>query len=377
MGKTIENNGLENFTGWPGEGVAEEDFFAEVEETSEEDIQEEVESKTEPKPEEEEEEGQKPEDFFAQVEEEEDIQEEEEEEESTVSTTSISTLNFLKEKGFVDYELEEGEELTDELAEELIEDSIEERANEKLKSLPEKAQDIIRFALKGGNVEDYLKVVGRSVNTGINKDLDLEEESNQELVVRQTLRDAGEDEETIEAQIDFLKDSGRLQAYSEKKFEKWVANNQKAEAQLAKQVEQNRKAEKEAIKKAKEDLSVFIEKNPEVKGLKFTAEDKKILPSYVNDKSIKLQNGAQITQMQKELFYDIPQNKEAYIQLAMLMKNRNKDGTFNFKSIIKDTTTKVVKGVRENVRRSKTSIPGKSAGSKSTSKTTALADLFK
>lgn len=380
METNSENKSLEDFSGWPGEPTSDVDFFAEVEE-------EEIEEDTKPKVKEEEEETpstttktkkkkeeeEEPEDFFAQASEEE---EDEEEEEAAVEINNISTLNYLKEKNIVDFELEEGEELTEELAEEIIEESIEERANEKLKSLPQKAQDIIKFALKGGDVEDYLKVVGRSVNSKITKDLDIEDEANQELVLRQSLEASGEDEETIEAQIDFYKDAGKLKSIAEKKYNKWLSDNEKSEEELVKKFEEQKKAEKLAVQKAKETYAEFISENPEVNGLKFTREDKKTLPSYVAERTVKLSNGTYITQMQKELFNDIPQNKEAYMQLATLMKNRNKDGTFNFKSIMKDTQTKVVKKVREDVRRSKTNIPDKSAGSKRTSKTTRLADLF-
>ena len=94
----------------------------------------------------------------------------------------------------------------------------------------------------------------------------------------------------------------------------------------------------------------------------------------MNDKTIKLQNGASISEMQKELFYDLPKNKEAFMQLAVLLKNRNEDGTFNFERIEKQTKSKLAREVKASIRRSKTSIPTSVSNKKSSVK--ALADYF-
>ena len=110
-------------------------------------------------------------------------------------------------------------------------------------------------------------------------------------------------------------------------------------------------------------------------GVSFSKEDKKELPSYMNDRTVKLQNGTVITQMQKELFYDLPRNEKALIQLATLLKNRNDDGTFNFDSIVKSTKTKVTQEVRQEIRRNKSSIPG-SLTSKSNEANKSLAEYF-
>jgi hypothetical protein len=95
----------------------------------------------------------------------------------------------------------------------------------------------------------------------------------------------------------------------------------------------------------------------------------------MNDKTVKLQNGTTITQMQKELFYDLPKNEKALIQLATLLKNRNEDGSFNFDSIVKSTKTKVVQEVRQELRRNKSSILGNST-TQSKQSDKSLADYF-
>ena len=78
----------------------------------------------------------------------------------------------------------------------------------------------------------------------------------------------------------------------------------------------------------------------------------------MNDRAVALQNGAEITEMQKELFYELPKNETAMIQLAILLRNRNEDGTFNFESIINKTKTKLTKDIKDNVRRGNSGLPG-------------------
>lgn len=394
------DNNLDTFNGWD-EVSDETDFFKEIEDdttssTSSTDVgnvldQVNDDSTTSEEQDEESQEDDKNKDpdLFSQEEntetDDEDFESEEDEEESEEDTEtqsqSISTLTFLKDRGIVEYELEEGEELTDEKAEELIEDKFDEAVDNAIKetfdSLPEVVKQLNKFAINGGDVNEFFsKLLQTNTSSSIKPDIDLENESNQELVVREMLKAEGNDTEEIEAQISYYKDSGKLKVFSEKKLQKWNINRNKAIADLAKQKEDARKQEQIDIRESKRETSTFLSKNEEIQGLKFTKDDKKNLPTYINDKTVKLQNGNSITQMQKELFYDIPKNKEAYMQLATLLRNRNEDGTFNFESIIKNTKTQVTTEVRKNVRRSsKTSIPGKSGKTKRL-KQRKLADYF-
>lgn len=303
---------------------------------------------------------------------------EEDEEQEQVGTT-IGTLNFLKEKGLVDFELEDGQELTEELAEELIEDKFEENVEstvkELMKDLPLEVQQLNQYILKGGNFSTFIASVAKAGSPAISGNLDLEQEGDQETVVRETLKDEGYDNEYIEAQTKFLKDSGMLKSTSEKMYGKKKKKEEAIQAQLVQQQEDAKIAQKEALKKAKQSVTTYLSDNTEIGALTVNREDKKQLPSYMNDKNVKLQNGAVITELEKDLFYDLRQNEEAYMQLALLMRNRNEDGTFNFESIVKDAKTKVAKEVKDNVRRSKNGTPNKSKGTKP-KRNLSLAEIF-
>ena len=160
-----------------------------------------------------------------------------------------------------------------------------------------------------------------------------------------------------------------------KKYAKLKEEKDAQKAALVEQQEQAQIAQKEALKKAKKSVSSFLTENDEIGELAINKEDKRKLPSYMNDKNVKLQNGAVITELEKDLFYDLRQNEEAYMQLALMMRNRNQDGTFNFESIIRDAKTKVAQKVKDDVRRSKSGTPNKSKSTKP-KRNLSLADIF-
>lgn len=369
-----------NFDSWDETGTSE-DFFKELDnetpadETSAEEV---IKKLTE-----EEDENQNPlqeqeKSLFDEEDEEDTDSGEDRENEEVEVGQNIAVLTTLKSKGFLDYELGEDEELTEELAEELIEDkfeeTIEERIAEKLGSLPEDVQQVVQYVLKGGSLNDFLRQVSQTDTGSINEDLDMTSEDNQKLVVRELLLQEDFDEDTIEAQLDLLKDTGKLKTFAEKKFNKWLSENRSNRTALLEQQEQRKKEIKETIRESKRKVAETLNTVDEIGGLEASKEDKKVLPSYINDRNVKLQNGAEISEMQKELYYELPKNEKAMIQLAILLRNRNTDGTFNFDNIANKIKTNITKDLKQNLRRNKTSIP--KSGDKRSSDGKSLADYF-
>lgn len=382
----IENSSLDGFGGW-GNTSEEVDFFSQSQEIGNEQGIDAESVLAEITKDDEVIENKNPaapvinneQDLFSEVAVNEDGHEEEEDDEKNVSVDSpnIYVLNKLKEKGFVNFELEEGEELTDELAEELIAEGFDENVDNKVKELITDLSDdkkqAVQFLLKGGNLSDLISAYSTSDSIDIN--VDLEKEENQISTLKKLLSLEDKDSEEIETEIEFLKDSGKLKLITEKKFNKYKAEfdtNQKA---ILQSQDDAREKEKIAIKESKTKVTNFLNTNNEVSGIKFSIADKKELPSYMSEKTVKLTNGTKITQMQADIFYNIPKNEVALIQLATLLKNRNEDGSLNFDSITKSTQTNVTKEVRNNVRREKSSIPGSSI-SKSNRSDKSLSDYF-
>ena len=350
---------LDDFGGW-GDMSPEVDFFAEEPVKKKEDIVEDAidDKKVEDKVEVTEED-----DLFKSTSTNDNTTADTKKEEVTELTDNVFVLNKLKEKGFIEYELEEGQELTEELAEELLEDKFDESVDNKVKELlselPEEGKEMIQYLLKGGTVNDYLDYLGN--DAGIDLEIDLEDENNQISTLTKLLRLEDKDEEDIETEIEFLKDSGKLKNAVEKRFGKYKTQIEDNKKEIYKEQQVAIENEKRNIKEAKNKVAEFVTNNAEVNGITFTKEDKRQLPSYMNDKNVKLTNGTFITQMQKELFYDLPKNQNTLIQLATLLKNRNTDGTFNFDSIVKSSTTKVTQEIKNNIRRVNTSIPNSSS----------------
>merc|ERR1712086_398765 len=113
-------------------------------------------------------------------------EEEEEEEEESKKTKSpaspaqeegdsISALALMKAKGLIEYELEEGETLTDIKASEILEDSMEggfeARIEELFADLPDVVKEINKYALKGGDINVFLDAVSLNNAKGITSDM--------------------------------------------------------------------------------------------------------------------------------------------------------------------------------------------------------------
>lgn len=374
---------MENtFEGWDTGG---EDFFAEVDgATSEQNADPIIPSnraEEEKDPGTTEEEGaQKEEDLFntpivnQEPSEQEEDDEEEQEDSKEKTLDNVSVINDLKRRGLINFELEEDEELTEDLAGDLLEDSyekaIDEKIKEKLQGLPDHSKNLMEYMLKGGNPKDFIS----SNNTSLSEDLDMDKESDQELVMIDKLKREGNDEEFIKSQIEFLKDSGNLKRQASREFEGFVENKKATDKANLKRIEDNKIAAREAERKSKRELEEFIGKEDNLEGLSIPTRLKKELPSYINDKSVLLNNGTSITEMQEELFYNIPKNKKAMVQLASLLKNRNEDGTFNLDNIARKEETKITKKVKQEIRRAGNDVPGSSGGGGASKKS--LAELF-
>lgn len=294
-----------------------------------------------------------------------------------VKVSSRSTLEFLREKGFVDFELEEGEELTDELAEELTEDAwdqaLDNRLGDLFEGLPDVVKHIVKYAKDGGDIEKFLGTVAKKGASPMKVDMDMTLEENQELVMRTTLREEGNDDEYIDMQLEFLKDNGKLEAMSEKKFKIWKDNRKDEEAELAQNQAAAVQAQKERLRIEKAKLTANLSEIEEVGGFKLSKQDKRDLPSYFLDKTVRLESGATMSSYHKDV-YDVMANEVASIQLAKLLKTRKKDGSFDFSKVEREATTKVAREVKDNIRRNKTNTPNRSVGSGGSQKT--LADFF-
>lgn len=358
---------LENFEGW--DDFQDEDLFATMSqnelEKDEEDLPENSDSEDQPEEEGEEVEIEEQEgssedlfttseDFVEGEQSSSDISDEDEPEGYTKKFYS-----YLKNKGFISDE-EEPEEISDEYIEDKLNSKVENSIEEMLTSLPEPVKQLNRYVMNGGNVEDFLQEIMKNRQTEISADMDIEQEKNQISVMRNKLSKEGYDEDYIEAQLEFLKTSGNLEKLSKKEFEKFKAEKESYLQKIAEAKRQERVQEEINIKESKKNITTFLQKEQYVGDLKISNKDKTELANYLEDKNVTLKNGTNITSFQKDLFYDMQNNETLRLQVAMLLKNRNEDGTLNFEGIKKDIKTKQTKSLKEDIQRSKKKNPSTS-----------------
>lgn len=277
--------------------------------------------------------------------------------------SSKSTLLFLKEKGLIDYELEEGTELTNELAEEILEDSyedsIEAGVEEKIKGLPDFLKNMIKVAVAGGNVSALISNIANQTKTGITKDTDMTVEENQVLMMQHNLGTQGYDKEYIDTQIQMLKDTNKLELIATKAKEKFDTDTATQDAALVQRELQAKEKAKEDNRAYKAEVTTFVQATDNIKGLVINKKTKDVLPSFMSDLSVKMKDGRVITPYQEKLFA-IFGDKEKNTLLATLVMN-----DFDFTSISNKTITEFSNGIRDNINNNKQSV--KIEGSKRSS----------
>ena len=270
-------------------------------------------------------------------------------------TTTISDVNIvmkLKERGLIDFDLEEGQELTEEEASDLLEESLEAAVQQNLadifKDLHPIVKDFNKFVSDGGDPMEFIKTHKNHAEKGLSLGMDLSKDETQEKVLRMLFAEEGLDDDLIDSQIDFLKDNGKLKNLSEKKYQTWSKSVAEEQRKLLEKQEEDKKDKKEKEKKYRRDLADFITSNDTVGDLKLNKRDKNSLTSYIMDRNVKLQNGQFISSFYADL-NSVLGNTEAMVQLAKLLKLRDKAGKFSFKEIEKDIETSVTKKIKDKI----------------------------
>lgn len=283
--------------------------------------------------------------------------------------TTISDVNVvmkLKERGLIDFDLEEGQELTEEEASDLLEESLEAAVQQNLadifKDLHPIVKDFNKFVSDGGDPMEFIKTHKNHTEKGLSLGMDLSKDETQEKVLRILFAEEGLDDDLIDSQIDFLKDNGKLKNLSEKKYQTWSKSVAEEQRKLLEKQEEDKKDKKEKEKKYRRDLADFIASNDTVGDLKLNKRDKNSLTSYIMDRNVKLQNGQFISSFYADL-NSVLGNTEATVQLAKLLKLRDKAGKFSFKEIEKDIETSVTKKIKDKINNEDNHKPSNKQGS--------------
>lgn len=314
----------------------EEEEDEEDEETSEEEIEEEAKktktSKKANKVETEEEE-----------EESEDKEDNEDVEDTETETKQVTALfDAIAEElnwEFSDEEKEEKPKTVEELVKyfkEVIEEqSVPEYASEDVAKLDE-------FVRNGGKLEDYF-----SITPDIDFDnIDMEEENNQKLVLRELLARKGYSDKQINKKIERFEDAGVLEDEAKDAIEELQELDAKAKEELLEEQRIKKQQLVERQQKFFDDVVGEIKSLDNIRGIKIPAKDKKELLAYIFKADA---NGK--TQYQKDYSKSVKNLIEsAYFTMRgdMLLDAAKKQGTSSAIQNLKNSlrSTSISKGTK-------------------------------
>lgn len=283
----------------------------------------------------------------------------EEEKDEVNNTNEVrTTLKVLKDKGFLDedFDLEDKDIDEESILEDIFENNIEQKLDDLFKNLPEELVALNKVAMKGGNIYSVLQSFSNNI---LESDLDITDEKNQEKIMKYILSKKGYDNEYIESQLDFLKSTNRLKNTSEKEYSLYQQNLKDIAKNKLKETEDLEKNRKEAERKIKTTYTNFLEKK-EIGQIPINQKTKTSVLEYLTDKNFKL-NNQPISTFFKDVL-EVIKDPEKAVQLALLFKNRDKEGNFNFDFIKNKINTKQIDNIIEKSKDKKieTSISGSS-----------------
>lgn len=206
----------------------------------------------------------------------EESQEEEEDEESSNETTIVTGFfDSLSEKlGWEDVSEEEKPKTVEDLID-YFNDVIEENSTPQYAS--EEIEQLDKFVKNGGNIRDYF-IIDAEVDLD---NIDLDEESNQKLVLREFLKEKGFNNTQIEKKLNKYEDAGILEDESQDAIEALKEIRENKKQQLLKDQE---KSAQDAQKRQREYFDTVVNEIKgldSIRGIKIPEKDKQVLLEYI------------------------------------------------------------------------------------------------
>jgi hypothetical protein len=217
----------------------------------------------------------------------------------------VNMVNQLVEEEIL-FGYEQGEVKSIEEAKELIRENLnykEEKAFEtkwkvKLESYSPQVQAIIHYAEKGG--QDITPLLSAIAEVEKSSEINIEEETGQEEVVRQVLKLKGFDDEDIKDEIETLKDLDKLKA----KATKFLPELNKAKGQ---QIQMMLQEQEERDRQASEAAAIYVQTiqqtldKDQVGDVKLKREDKYKLMEALAEPKYRSLNGYRVNEFVKRL----------------------------------------------------------------------------
>lgn len=201
--------------------------------------------------------------------------EEEEDEPSDEATMVTGFFDSLSEKlGWEDVNEEEKPKTVEDLID-YFNDVIEENSTPQYAS--EEIEQLDKFVKNGGNLRDYF-IIDAEVDLD---NIDLDEESNQKLVLKEFLKEKGFNSTQIEKKLNKYEDAGILEDESQDAIEALKEIRENKKQQLLKAQE---KSAQDAQKRQREYFDTVVNEIKgldSIRGVKIPEKDKRVLLEYI------------------------------------------------------------------------------------------------
>ena len=267
----------------------------------------------------------------------------------------------LVKAGLLDAEDVENQEWTEQSFLDKMSETIEKRAWDTLEELATETygeagvklvEDIF---INKVPIQQYLQMFN---NEQIVENVDLNNEVNQERVVRLYLAKTGMDEDEIEDQLTFAKDNDRLGSYAKKYHGKLVERMQQERASLAQDNAQRvQEVQQKEQQRQQQYASVLEESNKkgEIEGYPINESTASDLFDFVLSKPHVLPNGQRITDFEFKLATMRQEDPSKFLAIARLVQNdldltpmKRKGVSEETNSLFNDLKNKTKKSTKTN-----------------------------
>lgn len=206
----------------------------------------------------------------------EEVEEQEEEETETFSYKAF--LSHLNEQGLVQFEDKEDLEDTPEVVYESIKGTIQEGINSYKESIPDEGKRFLTYLENGGDPKKYIENLQAPLDLA---KLDLENESDQELVMREYLKSQDYSTEEINETITDYKDGLLLDKQSKVAAKKLEKSFEKRNENLLKEQEAFAEAQREQYSNYITQINTTIDNSTNLAGLEITKAEKDSFRKYL------------------------------------------------------------------------------------------------
>ena len=244
-------------------------------------------------------------------------------------------FNVLETEGVLDIGDDDEFESSGKGIADMVATTVRNKVAKELQNIPTQVAEFYQHVKAGGSYQDF---VPQTLETDWNE-IDLDNEQNQVLAMRQFLALQGLDGEEIAAEIDELVESGKIEARSRKATAALAKKQEKDKAVAEDAARERAKADAEKVQNEIDNISKFIDESEEIAGFKLDDARRQGFKDYLFKKN----NRTGKTQMQSNMSDEDRRLRIAYLDYI----------DFNKETMEADVKTKLTRKRKKALSRHK------------------------